>query len=94
MSDTPLVYITGVFHAGKLRGRVHVFNKGEGLPVHTHMEDQNHITVMLRGSFLLSGRPAIEGKVMHAGEVLDWMPNEPHGFEALEDGSSFLQVQK
>lgn len=93
-SDTPLIYLSGPFVTGALRGRVHVFDKGGGLAVHTHPEERNHITVVLRGRFLLSGRPAIDGKIMCAGEVIDWMPHEPHGFEALEDGSSFLQVQK
>jgi quercetin dioxygenase-like cupin family protein len=94
MLDTPPLYLTGAFVTGALHGRVHVFNKGEGLPVHVHTEERNHITVVLHGRFRLSGRPAIEGKIMYAGEVLDWMPHERHGFEALEDGSSFLQVQK
>jgi quercetin dioxygenase-like cupin family protein len=94
VSDTPLTYLTGAWAAGRLRGKVHHFKAGEGLPVHSHpADDNNHITIVLTGRFLCKGRPAIEGQVIKAGDVLDWMTGEPHGFEALED-SSFIQVQK
>jgi len=86
--------LTGAFVAGAVRGRVHYFKAGEGLPVHSHPAGQNnHITIVLSGRFVCRGRPALEGQIIKAGDVLDWMPDEPHGFEALED-SSFLQVQK
>lgn len=89
------MYITGPFETGILSGRVHIFDKGLGLPIHLHsLTSPNHITIIARGSFIVSGRPAIEDKIIKAGDVLDWMPNEPHGFTALEDNSVLIQIRK
>jgi quercetin dioxygenase-like cupin family protein len=94
MSDTPLIRLEGVWRAGDLCGKVHCFKMGDGLPVHAHEEERNHITIVLRGRFVLIGRPAIEGKIIAAGEAFDWVAGEPHGFIALEDDSSFIQIQR
>ncbi len=94
MSDTPLIYLDGIITVGGLRGGIRVFKAGEGLPVHTHVGGMaNHITVVMRGRLVCKGRPGIEGKIIEAGDVLDWMPDEPHGFEALED-SKIIQLIK
>lgn len=89
-----LTYLTGVWATGMLNGKVHTFAAGGGLPVHYHQAGREHITVVLAGSFLCRGNNAIEGQVIKAGDVLDWPSGEPHGFEALEDNSSFLQIGK
>jgi quercetin dioxygenase-like cupin family protein len=95
ISFTPLIYLTGVWQTGALRGKVHNFNIGEGLPVHSHVNGQNnHITIILNGRFVCSGNPAIDGQIIKVGDVLDWMPDEPHGFTALENNSSLIQVAK
>lgn len=95
MSDTPLISLDNGsgWQAGNLLGRVHHFKTGEGLPLHEHTEENNHITIVLSGRFRLYGRPAIEGVIIKAGDVLDWVTGEPHAFEALED-SSFVQIRR
>lgn len=93
-NDTPLIFIQGQFKTDTIEGTIYHFKEGEGLPVHVHpMGANNHITVVAKGRLICSGRPAIEGKIIGAGQVLDWMPNEPHGFKALED-SIIVQVRK
>lgn len=69
-------------------------NVGDELPVHVHDEMTNHITVISIGSFRCTGNPAIEGSVLTQGMVVDWPPNEPHGFVALEPGSKMIQIGK
>lgn len=92
--DTPLVFLTGPFQTGKIAGVIYHFKAGEGLPIHVHKSGMNnHITVVAKGRLVCSGRPSIEGKIIEAGQVLDWMPDEPHGFTALED-SIIVQVRK
>lgn len=100
-SDTPLIHLTGAFVTGALpdssgvSGKILRFNAGEGLSVHTHpTERHNHITIVLFGSLTCHGRPAIEGQIIKAGDVLDWVAGEPHGFTALEGGAALLQVNK
>jgi quercetin dioxygenase-like cupin family protein len=96
MSDTPLIYLDGVWSAPPLKGRVYRFAAGEGLPIHAHPTPRhnNHITAVLRGSLTCHGRESIEGKVIKAGDVLDWAIGEPHGFIALENDTVILQVVK
>lgn len=96
LADTPLIYLTGPFKTDQISGRVYNFNTGQGLPVHIHpiTHRTNHITIIAQGSFVLSGRPAIEDKIIKAGDVLDWIAEEPHGFTALEDNSILIQINK
>lgn len=93
-ADTPLLRIDGFFQSGPLRLTVKDFKCGEVLPVHTHNEYTNHLTIVASGSLVCRGRPSIEGAVIKAGDVLDWRVGEPHGFEALEDGTRIVQVNK
>lgn len=93
-TDTPLIRLSGHFTSGSISGTVYTFAKGEGLPVHVHNVGMpNHITVVAKGSLVCRGRPSIDGVVISAPDVIDWLPGEPHGFEALED-SVIVQVRK
>ena len=65
---------------------------GDELPVHTHMPENNHITIVMDGSFRCIGNPRIEGKILKPGQVVVWPPLEPHGFVALEANSRMLQI--
>lgn len=92
-TDTPLMKITGPFQIGTLRGTVLRFARGEGLPVHVHLE-RNHISVVAKGRFECHGRPAIEGQIIEAGEFLDWIVGEAHGFIGLDEDNVMVQVNK
>lgn len=95
MSDTPLIYLDGQFASEGVSGRIMRFKAGEGLPVHTHPTARhNHFTVVLSGRLVCHGRPAIAGAIIQAGDVIDWVVGEPHGFTALEAGATILQINK
>ena len=79
--------------AGKLSGVVYTFEKvGDVLPMHTHQEENAHITIVARGKVKVSG----EGWEMEksAGAVIDFPANQPHEFVALEDNSRIVNIQK
>ncbi len=83
------------FISGALKGTVFTYeNKGDDLPIHKHTEEDNHITIIMNGSFKCIGNHLIEGRILKTGSVIDWPAGEPHGFVALEDDSRMLQITK
>lgn len=81
------------FTLGKLTGSIYDFPEvSDVLPMHTHTEYDVHITVVSRGSFLTRG--AGWEREVKAGDVLDWRPNEPHEFVALEAQSRLVNIVK
>lgn len=90
-----MALISKAVQFGDLAGTVFFYEKeGDMLPVHTHNEANNHITVVSVGSFRCTGNSAIEGKIITQGMVVDWPPNQPHGFIALSDGAKMVQLNK
>ena len=85
--------LTSPLSAGSLFGTVYTFEKtGDVLPMHTHQEDNAHITIVARGKVKVSG----EGWEIEksAGAVIDFPPNQAHEFVALEDNSRIVNIQK
>jgi quercetin dioxygenase-like cupin family protein len=86
------------FEIGDLRGTVFTLEKaGDIFPVHTHGENDIHITIVAFGSVRCTGRPEIEGKILEAkpgGTLIDWKAGEPHGFVALSDGATLVNIIK
>ena len=78
---------------GKLTGTIYDFPEpGDVLPMHSHTEADVHISVVARGSFRAHGNGW--ERVVSAGDVLDWRPNEPHEFVALDAGSRLVNIVK
>jgi quercetin dioxygenase-like cupin family protein len=81
---------------GKLWGVTWHFEKvGDVFPIHTHTEDNNHITIVSHGSIKLLGKH--EGKTLTAqpgGTIVNWPVGEPHGFEALTNGATLTNIFK
>lgn len=78
---------------GKLNGVVFDFPvAGDVLPMHEHTESDVHITVVARGSFKTHGNGW--ERIVKAGDVLDWKPNDPHEFISLEDNSRIVNIIK
>lgn len=78
---------------GKLNGAVYDFPEaGDVLPMHQHGEADVHITVVARGSFRTHGNGW--ERVLKAGDVADWKPNDPHEFVALEANSRIVNIIK
>lgn len=78
---------------GRLQGTIYDFEfVGDKLPMHNHSESDVHITVVTKGSFLVRGN-GWEQKI-EKGNLIDWQPNQPHEFEALEDESRVVNIVK
>jgi quercetin dioxygenase-like cupin family protein len=78
---------------GKLNLTVYDFvATGDTLPMHSHTPENNHITVVARGSFKAHG----DGweRTLSSGDVADWQPDQPHEFIALEDKSRIVNILK
>lgn len=86
LRDTPFAF-------GSLKGTVYDFvDANDVLPMHQHDETTVHITVVARGSFKIRGN-AWE-RTVQAGDVIDWRPNDPHEFVALEANSRAVNILK
>lgn len=83
---------------GEVWGTIYTFEKtGDLFPVHVHNENDNHITVLAHGGVRCWGHPKYEGVVIEArpgGTVVNWRAGEPHGFEALSDGATLINLLK
>ena len=82
-----------LFAFGKLSGVIYDFPEvGDELELHEHGEEDNHITVVARGSFRLLGEYG--NRILKAGAVVDWPVGKRHGFVALEPNSRLVNVIK
>lgn len=78
---------------GFLTGRLYDFPEiNDVLPMHTHGEEGNHISIVSKGSFKAHG----DGweMVITAGNVIDWPANQAHEFIALEPNSRLVNIIK
>jgi quercetin dioxygenase-like cupin family protein len=84
---------TTALEAGDLKGTLYEFEKaGDILPKHTHTEDNAHITIVARGKIKAYSHDW-EVEVV-AGQMIDFRPNEPHEFMALEDNTRIFNIVK
>lgn len=66
-------------------------------PEHTHSENDNHITILAHGSMRVTGHEKHDGTIVAAepgGTILNWVAGEAHGFVALEDGTTLINLFK
>lgn len=78
---------------GDLRGTIYDFQRaGDILPKHNHTEDNVHITVVARGRFKVYSHDWEMNAA--TGQVLNFEPNNPHEFMALEDNSRIVNIVK
>lgn len=78
---------------GDIKGTIYDFeNAGDILYKHIHTEDNVHITIVARGKIKAYSHDwEIEAI---AGQILDFRPNEPHEFMALEDNTRIFNIIK
>lgn len=83
---------------GVQRGSVYILEKaGDEFPAHVHDQSTIHYTVVAFGAVKCIGRPEIEGAVLEAkpgGTIVNWKVGEPHGFVALTDGTTLVNILK
>ena len=78
---------------GDIRGARYDFEKaGDVLKKHVHTEDNVHITIVATGRI----KAYSHDWEMEAGpgDLLNFRPNEPHEFMALEDGTRIFNIIK
>lgn len=81
------------FSLGTLKGAIYDFIKvNDVLPMHSHTDADVHISIVARGSFRVRGIGW--ERVVSAGDVLDWRPNDPHEFMALDANSRLVNIVK
>ena len=82
-----------IINFGKLNGAIYDAPEvNDILEMHTHGENDVHITIVARGSFRVHGTGW--EMVAKAGDVLDWKPGQAHEFIALEPNSRFVNIVK
>jgi len=65
---------------------------GDVLKKHVHTEDNVHITIVAKGRVRAYSHDwSVEAG---PGDLLDFRPNEPHEFMALEDGTRIFNIIK
>lgn len=78
---------------GDLRGTMYDFEKsGDILPKHNHDDESAHITIVSRGKLKIYSHDW--EKEIIAGQIIDFPPNEPHEFMALEDNTRIFNIVK
>ena len=78
---------------GDINGMIYDFEtRGDILPKHNHDDNSAHITIVARGKIKAYSHDwEVEGI---AGQILDFRPNEPHEFMALEDNTRIINIVK
>lgn len=88
-----MLLVKALENLGDIKGSMYDFEKsGDILSKHNHTKDTTHITIIARGKIrVYSYDWSIEAI---AGQMLDFRPNEPHEFMALEDNTRIFNIIK
>lgn len=62
---------------------------GDELPLHTHDEGTAHITIVLRGSFIII-QPGLPPVAASAGDIYEFIAGQPHAIIAQEVDSRLI----
>lgn len=80
-------------HLGDLTGLMYDFEKaGETIPMHTHAEDETHITIVARGKLKAYSDTWSQEAV--AGQLINFKGGQPHELMALEDNTRIFNINK
>jgi uncharacterized cupin superfamily protein len=78
---------------GKLNAIIYDFEViGDKLPMHTHGEADNHITIVSTGTIAARGNDW--EMIIKPGQLVDWIEGQAHEFEAIEDNSRIINIIK
>ena len=84
---------TPLLNLGDIKGIVYAFKQaGDILAKHNHTEETAHITIIARGSIKAYSHDW--EMVITAGQIVDFPPNQPHEFMALEDDTKVINIIK
>lgn len=65
---------------------------GDKLPMHTHNDADNHITIVNRGTLVARGTDW--EVILKVGQIADWIAGQAHEFEALQPDSRIVNIIK
>jgi quercetin dioxygenase-like cupin family protein len=78
-------------------GAIYTLEKeGDVFPEHVHTPQDNHITILAYGAVRITAGKH-KGKTLRAipgGMIVVWEAGDPHGFVALEDGTTLVHIQE
>jgi quercetin dioxygenase-like cupin family protein len=78
---------------GKINGTIYDFSEvGDVLPMHTHTDENVHISIVARGSFRAYGDRWHH--TLGCGDIVDWPAHQAHEFIALEPNSRLVNIVK
>lgn len=88
-----MLSVKSLENLGDLHGAMYDFEKaGDTLFKHNHTEADVHITIVARGKIKVYSHDWELEAV--AGQLLDFRPDEPHEFMALEDNTRIFNILK
>lgn len=80
-------------NCGDLNGVVYDLQEvGDGLEMHNHTEEDAHITVVARGRLKVIGSGW--EKEIGAGQIMNFLANQPHELRALEPNTRIINIVK
>jgi len=83
-----------ILKVGRIRGVIYTFDHvNDILPMHSHGENDVHITIVARGEFYCHG-PAFGEMTLETGQVIDWDAGIEHEFCALAPASRLVNIIK
>jgi quercetin dioxygenase-like cupin family protein len=78
---------------GRLHSLVYEFEfAGDVLPMHSHGEEDVHITIINKGRFKII--TDTYEKEVFPGQIMDWRVGEPHEIVSLEDDARLVNITK
>jgi len=85
--------LSSIIEVGDLKGICYDFEDvGDILNMHEHTEENIHISIVSRGSFIAKG---IGWEIpLILGRIYDWKPYQAHEFIAVEPNSRVINIQK
>lgn len=80
-------------NCGDLNGVIYdLQDVGDGLDMHNHTENDAHITVVARGRLRVIGSGW--EKEIDAGQIMNFLANQPHELRALEPNTRIINIVK
>jgi quercetin dioxygenase-like cupin family protein len=67
---------------------------GEVFPEHAHAVEDNHLTIVARGSIEVMGETKFSGQTFKSGAVIVWDAPKSHGFISMGKATRIIQISQ
>ena len=65
----------------------------DAVPMHNHLPEDDHISILVKGKIYAFGR-GWDMTLDTPGDIINFLPNHPHEFKALEADSILVNIRK